>query len=66
MLDANYTYPAAYIPQYGRYFRTELFCGYQLKVKGGRGYPIGKIPIYYRRRLTPAKLSSLKNGLKIG
>jgi len=30
------------------------------------GYSIGEIPIYYRRRPTPAKLSSIKDGLKIG
>lgn len=31
-----------------------------------KGYSIAEIPIYYRRRPTPAKLSSLKDGLKIG
>jgi len=30
------------------------------------GYSIGEIPIHYRRRPTPAKLSSIKDGLKIG
>jgi len=30
------------------------------------GYSISEIPIYYRRRRTPAKLSSIKDGLKIG
>jgi dolichol-phosphate hexosyltransferase len=31
-----------------------------------QGYSIGEIPIHYRRRPTPAKLSSIKDGLKIG
>ena len=30
------------------------------------GYSIGEVPIYYRRRSTPAKLNSLRDGLKIG
>ena len=31
-----------------------------------RGYKIAEVPIYYRRRMTPPKLSALKDGLKIG
>ena len=31
-----------------------------------KGYRIGETPIYYRRRPTPAKLSSLKAGFRIG
>ena len=31
-----------------------------------KGYQIGEVPIYYRRRQTPPKLSSLRDGLKIG
>ncbi len=31
-----------------------------------KGYRIGEVPIYYRRRQTPPKLSSLRDGLKIG
>lgn len=31
-----------------------------------KGYRIGEIPIYYRRRPSPAKLRSLKAGFKIG
>jgi len=31
-----------------------------------KGYSIAEIPIYYRRRPTPAKLGSLKDGMKIG
>lgn len=42
-------------------FEAELFTQVARK-----GYPIAEIPIYYRRRPTPAKLSSLKDGLKIG
>lgn len=32
----------------------------------GKGYRIGEIPIRFRRRMTPSKLGSLKDGLKIG
>ena len=42
-------------------FEAELFTQV---VKNG--YSIGELPIYYRRRPTPPKLSSLKDGLKIG
>ena len=42
-------------------FEAELFS--QIAKKG---YQIGEIPIYYRRRQTPAKLRSLRDGLKIG
>ena len=42
-------------------FEAELFT--QI-VKNG--YSIGEVPIYYRRRSTPAKLSSIKDGLNIG
>ena len=42
-------------------FEAELFS--QIAKKG---YKIGEIPIYYRRRQTPAKLRSLRDGLKIG
>lgn len=42
-------------------FEAELFT--QI-VKNG--YSIGEVPIYYRRRPTPAKLSSIKDGLSIG
>jgi len=31
-----------------------------------KGYRIAEVPIYYRRRLTPSKLGSLKAGSKIG
>ncbi len=31
-----------------------------------KGYRIGEIPIHFRRRTTPSKLGSLKDGLKIG
>ena len=31
-----------------------------------KGYRIGEIPIHYRRRTTPSKLGSIKDGLKIG
>lgn len=31
-----------------------------------KGYRMAEVPILYRRRLTPAKLSSLKDGLRIG
>ena len=31
-----------------------------------KGYRIAEVPILYRRRLTPAKLSSLEDGLRIG
>ena len=30
------------------------------------GYSIGEVPVYYRRRPMPAKLSSIKDGLTIG
>ena len=42
-------------------FEAELFS--QIVKKG---YRIGEVPIYYRRRQTPPKLSSLRDGLKIG
>ena len=42
-------------------FEAELFSQVAKK-----GYRIGEVPIYYRRRQTPAKLSSLRDGLKIG
>ena len=42
-------------------FEAELFS--QIAKKG---YRIGEVPIYYRRRQTPAKLRSLRDGLKIG
>ena len=42
-------------------FEAELFS--QI-VKNG--YSIGEVPIYYRRRPTPTKLSSIKDGLTIG
>ena len=41
-------------------FEAELF-GQVAK----KGYPIGEVPIYYRRRQTPPKLSSLRDGVKI-
>jgi dolichol-phosphate mannosyltransferase len=44
----------------GLNFEAELFT--QI-VKNG--YSIGELPIYYRRP-TPAKLSSIKDGLRIG
>jgi len=31
-----------------------------------RGYKIAEVPIHYRRRMTPAKLDSLKDGFRIG
>ncbi len=31
-----------------------------------KGYYLAEVPIYYRRRVTPAKLSSRKEGFKIG
>ena len=31
-----------------------------------KGYVIREIPIHYRRRIAPPKLSSLRDGLKIG
>lgn len=31
-----------------------------------KGYHIGEVPIFYRRRQTPAKLNSIRDGLKIG
>jgi glycosyltransferase involved in cell wall biosynthesis len=42
-------------------FEAELFS--QIAKKG---YQIGEVPIYYRRRLTPPKLSSFQDGLRIG
>ncbi len=42
-------------------FEAELFS--QIAKKG---YLIGEVPIYYRRRQTPAKLRSLRDGFKIG
>ena len=42
-------------------FEAELFSQVAKK-----GYHIGEVPIYYRRRQTPPKLSSLKDGLRIG
>lgn len=42
-------------------FEAELFG--QLAKKG---YQIGEVPIYYRRRQTPPKLRSIRDGLKIG
>ena len=42
-------------------FEAELFSQVAKK-----GYRIGEVPIYYRRRQTPPKLSSLRDGLKIG
>ena len=42
-------------------FEAELFSQVAKK-----GYRIGEVPIYYRRRQTPAKLSSLRDGLRIG
>ena len=42
-------------------FEAELFTEV---VKNG--YSIAELPIYYRHRPTPAKLSSIKDGLKIG
>ncbi len=45
--------------------------GFQLEAElftqlARRGYPIAQLPIYYRRRATSPKLSSLKDGIKIG
>jgi hypothetical protein len=31
-----------------------------------KDYRIGEIPIYYRRRASPSKLNSLRDGFKIG
>ena len=31
-----------------------------------RGYSIGEVPIYYRRRAGPTKLRPLRDGIKIG
>ncbi|UCG10284.1 MAG: glycosyltransferase [Dehalococcoidia bacterium] len=31
-----------------------------------KGYQIGEVPIYYRRRQTPPKLRSIRDGLRIG
>ena len=42
-------------------FEAELFSQVAKK-----GYRIGEVPIYYRRRQTPPKLSSLRDGLRIG
>jgi glycosyltransferase involved in cell wall biosynthesis len=45
--------------------------GFQLEAElftqlAKRGYHIAQLPIYYRRRPTPPKLSSLKDGIRIG
>ena len=45
--------------------------GFELEVSmlveiARKGFRIGEVPIYYRRRPTPAKLSSLKAGFRIG
>lgn len=53
--------PRLHLTADGFNFEAELFT--QI-VK--HGYSIGEIPIYYRRRQTPAKLSSIKDGFKIG
>jgi len=42
-------------------FEADLFSQVDRK-----GYRIGEIPVYYRRRQSPAKLNSIKDGLKIG
>jgi len=42
-------------------FEAELFSQVAKK-----GYKIDEIPINYRRRQSPAKLSSIRDGLKIG
>jgi len=42
-------------------FEAELF-GQIAK----KGYQIGEVPIYYRRRQTPPKLRSIRDGLRIG
>lgn len=42
-------------------FEAELFV--QIAKKG---YRIGEVPIYYRRRQGPTKLNSIRDGLKIG
>lgn len=42
-------------------FEAELFTQVAKK-----GYQVAEVPIHYRRRPTAAKLSSLKDGLKIG
>ncbi len=42
-------------------FEAELFSQVAKK-----GYRIGEVPIYYRRRQTPPKLSSVRDGLRIG
>ncbi len=41
-------------------FEAELFAQVAKK-----GYQIGEVPIYYRRRQTPPKLNSIRDGLKI-
>lgn len=53
--------PSLHLSADGFNFEAELFT--QI-VKNG--YSIGEVPIYYRRRPTPAKLSSIKDGLNIG
>jgi len=53
--------PRLHLSADGFNFEAELFT--QI-VKNG--YSIGEVPIYYRRRPTPAKLSSIKDGLNIG
>lgn len=45
----------------GFQFEAELFTELAKK-----GYPIAEVPIYYRRREGKAKLSRLKDGIKIG
>lgn len=45
--------------------------GFQLEAElftqlARRGYRIDELPIYYRRRANPPKLSSLKDGIRIG
>jgi glycosyltransferase involved in cell wall biosynthesis len=45
--------------------------GFQLEAElftqlAKRGYHIAELPIYYRRRANPPKLSSLRDGLRIG
>lgn len=42
-------------------FEAELFSQVAKK-----GYRIGEVPIHYRQRQAPAKLNSIKDGLKIG
>jgi dolichol-phosphate mannosyltransferase len=45
--------------------------GFELEVNmfteiAKKDYHIGEIPIYYRRRVNPSKLNSLRDGFKIG